>query len=158
MIAHCTRCLLINATCLAPFFFAPNLNVCPCTHWQLSQSISHPRARLTYGCENNADGVIEASVPRLLLRLAIVNTSGHQGSDLEGKRVNEKFAGQEAADDTRVSVVQRGCDIVVLANHFCDGTSMIWVGCAVLHLVTMHTRENNSSNIETQAHTSSKAS
>lgn len=73
-------------TCLAPLLLAPNLNVCPCT-----------RARPTYGRENNADSVIEASVLRLLLRLAIVNTSGHQGSDLEGKCVNEKFDGQEAS-------------------------------------------------------------
>lgn len=57
------------------------------------------KASATPGLVQPMDGkmcrwcVIEVSIPRSLLRLAIGNTNGHQGSDLEGKRVNEKFAG-----------------------------------------------------------------
>lgn len=68
--------------------------------------------------------MVEAPTPRVSLRLAIVNTSGHQGRGLEGKHVHEKFASQEAAGDTSVYVAQLRCRTAVLADHRRNGPSM----------------------------------
>lgn len=72
----------------------------------------------------HAGGVKKAPLQISLLRLGMVNTSGHQGDDSEGRRVNAELASHEAAGDTCRE--GRGCDsqVVVLADQTCNKLSV----------------------------------
>lgn len=86
--------ILMNAACLPrSFCLRPQSECLPMYPLATISKHQPPRGSFNLWTGKCADGVIEVSIPRSLLRLAIGNTNGHQGSDLEGKRVNEKFAG-----------------------------------------------------------------
>lgn len=116
---------LINATCLpCGFCLRPQSE---CLSMRPLAAISKhqlPPGSFNLWTGKYADGVVEAPTPRVSLRLAIVNTSGHQGRGLEGKHVNEKSTNQEAARDTSVYVAQLTYRTAVLVDHRCNGPSM----------------------------------